>query len=85
MKNTTSYLLWLPNDLLNKIRLLSAKRKATNAPNKTQKAILIELLENGLLVTDETPKPKTAHFESVENANEMSTGKMPYPQIEIPI
>jgi hypothetical protein len=57
MSQKTKVLLELPISLVNKIRFISANRKATQHPNRTQKAVIIELLQNGLVVTDTTPTP----------------------------
>lgn len=71
MNNTTSYLLYLPNEVLNKVRTLSAKRKAEKANNRTQKDILIEMIEIGLMMTEPSnATPYEAHSNSV-NENEM--------------
>ncbi len=63
MNNIESkYLLVAPKSLLDKIRLLSAQRKMQNHANRTQRAILIELLEKGLFfANDELPtnEPQT--------------------------
>jgi hypothetical protein len=47
----------VPIPLLNQIRNITTARKNTNHPNRTQKAVIIELLQNGLVVTDTTPTP----------------------------
>jgi hypothetical protein len=50
MENQTlvRYALDLPEALLNEIRLLSAHRKVEKHQNRTQRAIIIELIEAGL-------------------------------------
>lgn len=59
MQNTplVRYALDLPEALLDKVRLISAERKVSKRKNKTQKAILVELLEKGLLFADDDLPP----------------------------
>jgi hypothetical protein len=61
MPQKTKILLDLPISLVTKIRLMSANRKASQHPNNTQKSIYIELIENGLVVTDDTPTLTPSH------------------------
>jgi hypothetical protein len=48
MQEQTRYSLDMPNPLLNRVRDLSLQRKKENKANKTQRAILLELIELGL-------------------------------------
>lgn len=50
----TRYPVDIPADVLGKIRLLSAQRKVENHHKKTQRAIIVELLEIGLLMLEPT-------------------------------
>lgn len=48
MQEQTRYSLDMPNPLLNRVRDISLQRKKENQANKTQRAILLELIELGL-------------------------------------
>lgn len=50
----TRYPVDIPTEILGKIRLLSAQRKAQNHDKKTQRAIIVELLEIGLYMLEPT-------------------------------
>jgi hypothetical protein len=52
MQEITRFSLDMPNPLLNKVRDLSLQRKKDKRPNKSQKAIILELLEIGLLMLE---------------------------------
>ncbi len=45
----------VPSLIMQKVRDLANKRKAQKHPVRTQKDIIIEIMQNGLLVTDEAP------------------------------
>lgn len=45
------YLLVIPHDIMKEVRQMSVERKNLNAKVKTQKAIIVELLEKGLQQT----------------------------------
>ncbi len=47
----------VPAPLLNQIRNITTARKNTNHPNRTQKSVIIELLETGLIFADDKPTP----------------------------
>ncbi len=71
--NITKYVLEIPTEFLNKVRKISFERKNNNAPNKTQKAILNELLAIGLMMTE--PSTQETSAQGTSQAKELDNPK----------
>ncbi len=71
--------LLIPAPLLTKIRNISTARKNTEHPNRTQKAVIIELLETGLIFADDTPTLTPSHEETNTTQHKEVNNTLPLP------